>query len=558
MNWAAAHSNETTSPLAIFSPPPYPVRYMAEWEELQAIAITWKNYPEILSQIAFHAAQEVKVIVFCDSMAIKIAAESILQNFGVNMDNVEFVIALNDSAWIRDYGPSTVYKNEVEDLNFIDWVYNREDREMDDVLPIPAANHFGAPLFSATEGANRLVNVGGNFMTDGLGTAFSSKLVLTDNGPNNPFGAGPYSEVEIDEITAAFAGIERYGKMNTLYHDQIHHLDMHMKLLDEETLLVGEYPTDISDGPQIEANLAYLLENFQSYFGTPYQVIRIPQPPGSNGIYPSGGEYRNYANSVFVNKTILIPTYEEKYDSAAFRIYRTHFPGYKIAGINCNEIIDELGALHCITKEIGVNDPILIVHQRHRDVTNNDEQTAGYELFASIKHRSGIANATVYYRTDTTANYQSVAMQSAGIGTDEWVGLIPHQPNGKCVYYYISATANSTKTTVRPLAAPEGYFKFKVDNVLAAKEAFGEFAMAPIYPNPTNGITCIPVTVAQPLSISLDLLDVYGQIIRPIFSGNSLDGTTRHFLDASDLSKGVYLVRLQTEVGVAIQKIVVN
>ena len=42
---------------------------------------------------------------------------------------------------------------------------------------------------------------------------------------------------------------------------------MHMKLLNEETLLVGEYPTGIADGPQIEANIQYVLANFQNTFG---------------------------------------------------------------------------------------------------------------------------------------------------------------------------------------------------------------------------------------------------------------------------------------------------
>ena len=33
---------------------------------------------------------------------------------------------------------------------------------------------------------------------------------------------------------------------------------MHMKLLNEETLLVAEYPEGLSDGPQIEENLQYI------------------------------------------------------------------------------------------------------------------------------------------------------------------------------------------------------------------------------------------------------------------------------------------------------------
>ena len=59
----------------------------------------------------------------------------------------------------------------------------------------------------------------------------------------------------------AFMGISTYIKMETLPYDQIHHIDMHMKLLDEETILVGEYPEGEADGP-IEANIEYIQDNY--------------------------------------------------------------------------------------------------------------------------------------------------------------------------------------------------------------------------------------------------------------------------------------------------------
>ena len=85
-----------------------------------------------------------------------------------------------------------------------------------------------------------------------------------------------HSEEEINTILNEFMGIEEYILMETLPYDGIHHIDMHMKLLDEETLLVAEYPEGVADGPQIEANLQYVLENYTSSFGTPFKVIRIP------------------------------------------------------------------------------------------------------------------------------------------------------------------------------------------------------------------------------------------------------------------------------------------
>jgi hypothetical protein len=83
-------------------------------------------------------------------------------------------------------------------------------------------------------------------------------------------------------------GLSRYVKMPVLPYDGINHIDMHMKLLNEETLLVGEFPDGVSDGPQIELNLQYVLDNFMTPFGTPYKVVRIPMIPSTGGAYPGG------------------------------------------------------------------------------------------------------------------------------------------------------------------------------------------------------------------------------------------------------------------------------
>ena len=87
-------------------------------------------------------------------------------------------------------------------------------------------------------------------------------------------------------------GIDNYILMEVLPYDDMFHIDMHMKLLDEQTVLVAEYPEGIADGPQIEANLQYVLSNFNSAFGTPYKVIRIPSPPSTRKLSDNNGSYR--------------------------------------------------------------------------------------------------------------------------------------------------------------------------------------------------------------------------------------------------------------------------
>lgn len=424
------------------NPPSRQVRTMAEWEELEGIIITWTSYTSILRQIVDYAQEEGLVYIVCsDSNTVK----TYLTSGGVPLTNLKFIITGFNSIWVRDYGPWTVYADDVDSLYLIDWIYNRP-RPADDIVPVTFANFYNVPIYQTTNSPNNLTNTGGNFMTDGMGTGFASKLILTDNPTK--------TEADIDSIMKKYMGITRYIKMNTLPYDEIHHIDMHMKLLDEETLLVGQYPTGISDGPQIEANLTYVLTNYLNGFGRPYKVVRIPMPPDGSGRYPSaGGQYRTFTNSVFVNKTIIVPTYDLQYDTTALRIYRDAMPGYNVVGINCNGIISALGAIHCITKEVGVKEPIYITHKQELASPQTDN---GIEIKAMMKTISGIASAMIYWKKADDLQFQSSSMQL--LNNHEFVGIIPPQIPGTKILYYISALSNSGKQITRPITAPNGYF----------------------------------------------------------------------------------------------------
>src|SRR5690606_7609877 len=129
-----------------------------------------------------------------------------------------------------------------------------------------------------------------------------------------------------------------------------------------------------------------------------------------------------------------------------------------IVGVNSNAIIPSLGTIHCITKEIGVNEPVFISHSAIRD---NNNTSSPYPVKAYIDTKSGVASARVFWRTDTTQAYNQLNMSVAG---DTFTANIPAQPLGTNVYYYVSATSVSGKTINKPLPAPTGYIKFRVDN----------------------------------------------------------------------------------------------
>ncbi len=543
-------------PIGITTPPSGPVRTMAEWEELQALIITWNGQNTILAEIVRAARQECLVVICCENQTVVTQAKTKLISSGVDISSkVTFLVAPNNSIWVRDYGPNCVYANDVDSLYFVDWIYNRPTRPKDDTIATAIAPFFKVPLYSTSAAPTDLVNTGGNFMSDGMGTAFASQLILDENKPGNSYGVTPKTEAEINGIFSDFMGINRYIKMTPLPYDVIHHIDMHIKLLDEETLLVGKYPTGIADGPQIEANIQYVLSNFKSSFGTPYKVVRVPMPP-EGGQYPTAGDYRTYANAVFVNKTIIVPFYQKQYDTTAQRIWQETMPGYKVVGIDCNAIIPSLGAIHCITKEIGVNDPLRIVHQALQ-CQDNSNSTGGYSLHAAIQHRSGILGAKLFYTTDLSTDWKSTDMWQGIIANEDWFGAIPMQTNGSTVYYYIEATSVNGKTITRPITAPAGWWKFCVTQSSSAEEATA-VEMLDIYPNPASAITVIPVQSASKTSGNIVVYNSLGQMVREVFEGEIPSGSTNYFLDAGKLASGTYFVKLQTGGQVRMKKLVVR
>ncbi|MBK9730941.1 MAG: agmatine deiminase family protein [Chitinophagaceae bacterium] len=540
------------------TPPDFTPRASAEWEEIQGLTITWTSYTTILKAIVDAAQEECVVYIVCtDSNSVK----NSLTSSGIPLTNVKFLVKSFNSIWCRDYGPWNIYKNDVQQLSLTDWIYNRP-RPKDDVIPGALATKIGLPIYEMTAAPYDLVATGGNFMVDGHNTAFSSELILDENGPGNDYDVTVKTKADIEEIMSKYLGINRYITMETLPFDEIHHIDMHMKLLDEETILVGQFPTGVADGPQIAANIQYVKDNYLTCFGRPYKIVYIPMPPSTTGQYIPQSSYRTYTNSVIVNKTVILPTYREEYDTTAIRIYKENMPGYKIVPIDCDNsnanIISALGAIHCITKEIAHADPIWI---SHAPVQNKAASSAPILIEAKIKTPSGVSDASVFWTVDTTAGYAEVPMTAAA--NDTFYAYLPAQNAPTKVFYYIHASSNSGRNISKPMTAPEGYWTFEVQKSHTYTNSIhfptpdffyqlnrndaetNEWMLYDPYPNPATDNVTIGIMLPNDAHCTVLIRNVLGQSIAVLSDGELKGGIHKFTFAAGNEPAGLYFVEVQ-------------
>ena len=257
---------------------------------------------------------------------------------------------------------------------------------------------------------------------------------------------------------------------------------------------------------------------------------------------------------VFVNKTVILPVYEAQYDNQALETLAELLPGYNIETINCNSIIPLSGAIHCITKAVGVDDPLWIAHD---PVDDTFVEFEGQTVQATIKHKDGIEAAKLFYKTDLAGSYTELPMTLVDPSASLYEASIPGQSFGTKVFYYINGEATTGKSINRPMPAPEGYFSFEFIGSVGLSD-LDQDVFESIYPNPANAITVVPLNLPYALTGKLYVVNSLGQVVEDLNNGIFNPGLQKYFLNAANYSKGVYNVIFEAEGYVTTQKLVVQ
>jgi agmatine deiminase len=412
-------------------PPPGPVRNVAEFDQMQGVLV---RYPfGIPLELVHEMSQDVTVTTIVLNASQQSIVTSQYQTAGVNMAHCNFLLAPTDSYWTRDYGPW--FESDGDNhIGIVDFPYNR-NRPNDDEIPKKVADMLGIPWY----GMN-VIHTGGNYMADGMGIASSTELVWRENPTQTH-----------DSIAGKFLnylGIDPYLVEPDPNGTYIDHIDCWGKFLAPDKILIRKVPTTHSQYSQIEAT-ASLYASTPCSYGYNYRVFRVNTPND-----------QPYTNSLILNNKVFVPIMNSAWDDSAIASYQTAMPGYQVIGILGNPSAPWVptDALHC--RNMGIAD-IGQLYIRHIPLTGNQPGQDNFLLTATLIPCSDSAvysdSVLIWYKVGN-GDYKVVHMTNSG--GQEYSGMIPKQPSGSIIRYYLYAADKSGHYAMMPFMGPADPFMF--------------------------------------------------------------------------------------------------
>ena len=187
-----------------------------------------------------------------------------------------------------------------------------------------------------------MVLEGGSIETNGAGLLLTTTDCLLH--PNrNPALSREATEAKLCKLL----GIDRvlWFSGSLVGDDTDGHIDQLVRFVAPRRLLV------VAPGQREDANYHSLRQLISEVEQTAHRhgldVDELPPPPRMETPLPA-----SYANFYIANRLVLVPQFGADRDAEACRIIADCLPDHRVVGLDCSDVIEGFGAIHCLTQQI--------------------------------------------------------------------------------------------------------------------------------------------------------------------------------------------------------------
>lgn len=337
-------------------------RMPAEWEPHEATWLGWPHeltdwpgkfapIPWAFAEIVRHLSEVERVFLLVENAAAEKRVREILNRAGAKLEAVEFFRVATDRGWMRDSGPICV-KNAAGEMAYNNFAFNgwaKYANHKKDAAVVRKANaRLKRRIFLPEHKGRRVVLEGGAIDVNGKGTLLTTEECLQSKVQERNPG---FTKEAYEEVFQKYLGVTNVLWLgNGIAGDDTHgHVDDLTRFVDETTVVT------ILEEDRSEANCAVLQENLaklktmkdQDGRGLRVETLPLPKPVWFNGQRLPA----SYANFYIANKKVLVPTFNDPNDRVALNTLANLFPGRKVVGIHCRDLVLGLGTIHCMTQQ---------------------------------------------------------------------------------------------------------------------------------------------------------------------------------------------------------------
>lgn len=338
-------------------------RFPAEWEKQQGILLCFphngNDWPGKYEAIQWAFVEFIKKVATVEEVILVVATEKLkakvvqmLETAHVNVSNVSFIIYKTNRSWMRDSGPIIVYNEdgrEALNFNFNGWA-KYTNYQLDKHVPKHVSNFLNIPLTQVTYKGKPVIVEGGAIDVNGKGTLLTSEECLLH--PATQVRNKGFKKEDYEVVFKEYLGINNVIWLGDgIVGDDTHgHIDDLCRFVNEDTIItvVEENEKDANYKP-LQDNLKRL-QNAKLENGKSPKIVTLPMP---NPLIFDGIQIpASYANFLILNKTVLVPTFNDGKDRIALNTIAKCFPDREIIGISAIDLIWGFGTLHCLSQQI--------------------------------------------------------------------------------------------------------------------------------------------------------------------------------------------------------------
>ncbi len=256
----------------------------------------------------------------------------------------------HNDVWCRDHGPIFVKHHVSGEVAVTDWEFNAwggkfPPWDQDNTIPGRIAASLGKRVFKGG-----MILEGGAIEINGAGQLLTTEAVLL-----NPNRNARLDREEIEQRLRDGLGVLEilWLKQGIEGDDTDGHIDDLARFTDPQTILACIDRNSISPNQRILEDNLSKLRSFLGPNGRAFDVLEIPLPeacevPGWRlPVLPA-----SYVNFLIVNGGVLVPTFrQDRNDDRALGMIRELFADREVVGIDCLDLVEEGGTLHCISQQ---------------------------------------------------------------------------------------------------------------------------------------------------------------------------------------------------------------